>query len=91
MKLLPVFIFIIPGMICFALAKSGKMAELNDALYTAGSLDSEKCQAAFPLLVKTVLPAGVRGIVVAGLLAALMSSLSSVFNASSTLLRSETS
>jgi len=85
LKLLPVFIFIIPGMICFALAKSGKMVELQDALYTAGALDSEKCQAAFPLLVKHVLPAGVRGIVVAGLLAALMSSLSGVFNASSTL------
>ncbi|MHC4596597.1 MAG: sodium:solute symporter [Planctomycetota bacterium] len=85
LKLLPVFIFIIPGMICFALAKSGKMAELQEALYTAGALDNEKCQAAFPLLVKHVLPQGVRGLVVAGLLAALMSSLSSVFNASSTL------
>jgi len=85
LKLSPVFIFIIPGMICFALAKSGKMAELQEALYTAGALDNEKCQAAFPLLVKHVLPVGVRGLVVAGLLAALMSSLSSVFNASSTL------
>ena len=85
LKLLPVFIFIIPGMICFALAKSGKMMELREALYTAGVLDNEKCQAAFPLLVKYVLPVGVRGLVVAGLLAALMSSLSSVFNASSSL------
>ncbi|MHC4097090.1 MAG: sodium:solute symporter [Planctomycetota bacterium] len=85
LKLLPVFIFIIPGMICFALAKSGKMAGLQEALYTAGELNNEKCQAAFPLLVKHVLPPGVRGLVVAGLLAALMSSLSSVFNASSTL------
>jgi SSS family solute:Na+ symporter len=85
LKLSPVFIFIIPGMICFALAKSGRMAELHDALYTAGAIDNEKCQAAFPLLVKHVLPVGVRGLVVAGLLAALMSSLSSVFNASSTL------
>ena len=85
LKLLPVFIFIIPGMICFALAKSGKMAGLQEALYTAGAIDNEKCQAAFPLLVKHILPVGVRGLVVAGLLAALMSSLSSVFNASSSL------
>jgi SSS family solute:Na+ symporter len=85
LKLSPVFIFIIPGMICFALANSGKAPGLRDALYTAGTLDTEKCQAAFPLLVKHVLPVGVRGFVVAGLLAALMSSLSSVFNASSTL------
>ena len=42
-------------------------------------------QAAFPLMVQHVLPTGVRGIVVAGLLAALMSSLAGVFNASSTL------
>jgi SSS family solute:Na+ symporter len=85
LKLLPVFIFIIPGMICFALAKSGKMVGLQEALYTAGAIDNEKCQAAFPLLVKHILPVGVRGLVVAGLLAALMSSLSSVFNASSSL------
>jgi len=85
LKLSPVFIFIIPGMICFALAKSGKIAVLQEALYTEGALDSEKCQAAFPLLVKHILPPGVRGLVVAGLLSALMSSLSSVFNASSTL------
>ncbi len=85
LKLSPVFIFIIPGMICFALANSGKAPALHEALYTAGTLDNEKSQAAFPLLVKYALPVGVRGFVVAGLLAALMSSLSSVFNASSTL------
>jgi len=85
LKLLPVFIFIIPGMTCFALAKSGRIEGLHQAIYTAGQLDVEKSQAAFPLLVTYVLPPGVRGIVVAGLLAALMSSLSSVFNASSTL------
>jgi len=85
LKLLPVFIFIIPGMTCFALAKSGRIEGLHQAIYTAGQLDVEKSQAAFPLLVSYVLPPGVRGIVVAGLLAALMSSLSSVFNASSTL------
>ena len=44
-----------------------------------------EAQAAFPLLVTTILPVGVRGLVVAGLLAALMSSLAGVFNASSAL------
>lgn len=85
LKLLPVFIFIIPGMTCFALAKSGRLEALQAALYTSGALDGAKAQAAFPLMVKHVLPAGVRGIVVAGLLSALMSSLAGVFNASSTL------
>ncbi len=85
LKLLPVFLFIIPGMICFALASTGKSAVLQETLYEDGQLVAEQCQAAFPLMVKHVLPVGVRGIVVAGLLAALMSSLAGVFNACSTL------
>jgi SSS family solute:Na+ symporter len=83
MKLLPVFVFIIPGMICFALAKTGA-AGLTDLL-ADGKPVADKCQAAFPLMVKTVLPVGLRGLVVAGLLSALMSSLAGAFNASSTL------
>ena len=86
LKLLPVFIFIVPGMIVMALAKSGEVAELQrQLLNSSGELIRENAQKAFPLLVATVLPAGVRGLVVAGLLAALMSSLAGVFNASSTL------
>ena len=86
LKLLPVFIFIIPGMICFALAKSGKIAAIQQTFFGPdGRLLRDQAQQAFPLLVAYVLPVGVRGIVVAGLLAALMSSLAGVFNASSTL------
>lgn len=86
LKLLPVFIFIIPGMICFALAQSGQIPEIQRVLFDAdGQMIRDEAQKAFPLLVATVLPAGVRGIVVAGLLAALMSSLAGVFNASATL------
>lgn len=86
LKLLPVFIFIIPGIICFALAQSGKIPALQAQLFSAdGEIIRDNAQSAFPLLVAHVLPIGVRGIVVAGLLAALMSSLSGVFNASSTL------
>ena len=86
LKLLPVLIFIIPGMIAFALASSGKLPALQAELYGGGSeLIRDNAQKAFPLLVAHVLPIGVRGIVVAGLLAALMSSLAGVFNASSTL------
>jgi SSS family solute:Na+ symporter len=86
LKLLPVFIFIIPGIIAFALAKSGGIAEIQQTILDAnGEVIIDEAQKAFPLLVATVLPAGVRGIVVAGLLAALMSSLAGVFNASATL------
>jgi SSS family solute:Na+ symporter len=83
MKLLPVFIFIVPGMICFALAKTGYRG--LEGLAANGQPVGEACQAAFPLMVKTVLPPGIRGIVVAGLLSALMSSLAGAFNACSTL------
>jgi SSS family solute:Na+ symporter len=85
LKLLPVFIFIIPGLICFALAKSGRVEELQTLLDADGNVVRDKAQAAFPLLVLHALPAGIRGIVVAGLLSALMSSLAGVFNACSTL------
>jgi SSS family solute:Na+ symporter len=85
LKLLPVFIFIVPGMICLALAKSGKVPGLNAIVDSNGHAIAERAQAAFPLMVQQVLPSGIRGMVVAGLLAALMSSLAGAFNASSTL------
>ena len=85
LKLLPVFIFIIPGMIAVALAKTGRAAPLDVLLDTTGNVVPSSAQAAFPLMVQHIMPAGLRGIVVAGLLAALMSSLAGAFNASSTL------
>ena len=81
LKLFPVYLFIIPGLICFALVKSDKVPGLS----AAWAADPHAAQAAFPLMVKHLLPAGLRGIVVAGLLSALMGSLAGVFNACSTL------
>jgi SSS family solute:Na+ symporter len=72
LKLTPVFIFLIPGMIAFALAQQGK-------------LDLSSSDAAFAALVSQILPAGVKGVVVGGLIAALMSSLASLFNSSAML------
>ncbi|NMC20069.1 MAG: hypothetical protein GYA33_06565 [Thermogutta sp.] len=66
----------------------GEISQDPDGYAVTGGqvyVNSQSTQAAFPLMVRYVLPAGVRGIVVAGLLAALMSSLAGVFNASSTL------
>jgi len=73
LKILPLFIFVIPGVIAYTLAQRGELA--------LGNPDE-----ALPTLIATLLPAGFRGLVVAGLLAALMSSLSSVFNSCSTLI-----
>jgi SSS family solute:Na+ symporter len=84
LKLFPVYLFIIPGLICFALGKSGKVAELSHITghdKTAQAI----AQSAFPNLVIHLLPTGLRGVVVAGLLSALMGSLAGVFNACSTL------
>ncbi len=80
LKLFPVYLFIIPGLIFFALVQSGKVPNLTD-----GKPIAEASQVAFPLMVKNLLPTGLRGIVVAGLLSALMGSLAGVFNACSTL------
>jgi SSS family solute:Na+ symporter len=85
LKLLPVFIFIIPGIICFALARDPNYPALDYLVAADGQADAKAAQAAFPLMVKHILPEGIRGAVVAGLLAALMSSLAGAFNASSTL------
>ena len=71
-KLLPVFIFLIPGMIAYALNAKG-MISLPDS------------DSAFAVLVKELLPLGFKGLVVGGILAALMSSLASLFNSSATL------
>ena len=85
-KLTPVFIFIIPGIICYALAVSGKIPALQRTILDAsGAVIRDNAQQAFPLMVANVLPVGLRGIVVAGLLAALMSSLAGAFNACATL------
>ncbi|HSK09523.1 MAG TPA: sodium:solute symporter [Vicinamibacterales bacterium] len=85
LKLLPVFIFIIPGMMAVALARSGQVPGLGVLVDAGGNAIPATAQAAFPLMVQHLMPVGLRGLVVAGLLAALMSSLAGVFNASSTL------
>jgi SSS family solute:Na+ symporter len=79
LKLLPVFLFLLPGMIAFALhQKTGAFLPLMEN-------GTHNADAAFPVLVAKLLPAGVKGLVVCGILAALMSSLASLFNSSSML------
>jgi SSS family solute:Na+ symporter len=72
LKLLPVFLFLIPGVVALALKNKGEL-----------SWDTP--DQAFASLLMNKMPAGLRGLVAAGLLAALMSSLASVFNSCSTL------
>jgi SSS family solute:Na+ symporter len=79
LKVWPVLIFLVPGLIGAALNARGA---LNIPLDSAGGLNGDQV---FPTLVTTLLPTGLRGLVVAGLMAALMSSLSSLFNSTATL------
>ncbi|TMM59206.1 sodium/solute symporter [Maribacter algarum] len=75
LKLLPVFIFFIPGVIAYALLQEGAI-----------EFSMENADQALPAMINGFLPTGLKGLAIAGLLAALMSSLSSAFNSSSTLL-----
>lgn len=75
LKLLPVFLFFLPGVIAYALLQKGMI-----------SFSMDNADQALPTLITEFLPVGLKGLAIAGLLAALMSSLSSAFNSSSTLL-----
>ena len=73
LKITPVFIFLVPGMIAYAMAEQG-LLDLSGGANTA-----------FPVMVRELLPAGIKGVVLGGAIAALMSSLASLFNSSATL------
>src|SRR6266699_2535158 len=85
LKLFPVYLFLIPGLVCYALARSGKIPELAAMIGPDGRTIPAISNGAFPMMVQYLLPPGIRGIVVASLLSALMGSLAGVFNACSTL------
>lgn len=72
LKLMPVFLFLIPGVVALVLNMRGELVY-------------DTPDEAFPALMMQILPSGLRGLVAAGLMAALMSSLASVFNSCSTL------
>ena len=75
-KILPVFMFLIPGMVAAALAAKGEF-------------DMSNTDAAFAVMVKDVLPAGVKGIVTIGFICALVASLAAFFNSCATLFTEE--
>lgn len=85
LKLAPVFLFLVPGMLGFALHHNHVVvngAAFAIPLKDSGALNGDTV---FPTLVQSLLPTGFRGLVVAGMIAALMSSLASLFNSVSTL------
>ena len=79
LKVWPVMIFLVPGMIGWALHQKGLIAI---PLRESGGIDGDQV---FATMVAELLPVGLRGLVVAGLMSALMSSLASLFNSCATL------
>ena len=84
LKVWPVLIFLVPGMIGYALYQKGLLTippKIVDGV-VVNPIDGDKV---FASMVMQLLPVGLRGLVVGGLLAALMSSLSSLFNSCASL------
>ncbi len=73
LKLLPMFLFVLPGLLCLALVNNGLLPELTDT------------KEAFAHMVMNLLPAGMRGLIVAALLAALMGTIAGALNSIATL------
>jgi SSS family solute:Na+ symporter len=76
LKILPVFILVLPGLIAFALFRD--LFTVENGHVTNGDI-------AYPTLIVNLLPPGLVGLMVAALLAALMGAMSSVFNSASTM------
>jgi SSS family solute:Na+ symporter len=76
LKVLPVFLLVVPGLIAFA---------LYPQLFTTVNGQVTNGNIAFPSLIVNLLPTGVVGLMIAALLAALMGAMSSVFNSASTM------
>ena len=72
-KILPVFLFVLPGLIAYGLVGQGKLPA------------PETSADVYSLLVNNLLPAGLKGVVAAALLAALMSTVSGALNSIATL------
>jgi solute:Na+ symporter, SSS family len=75
-KILPLFIFVLPGTICYALVKQGTL----DGSTLHGSADT------YAFLIRELLPPGLKGIMAAALLAAVMSTVSGALNSIGTLI-----
>jgi SSS family solute:Na+ symporter len=73
LKLLPMFLFVLPGLLCLALVNNGLLPELVDT------------KEAFAHMVMNLLPAGMKGLIVAALLAALMGTIAGALNSIATL------
>ncbi len=75
-KILPVFIFVLPGVMCVALVQQG---------YFGAGVGPAESKDAYPFMITHLLPVGLKGLVVAAMLAAAMQTCSAALNSSATL------
>ncbi|XP_021344911.1 sodium/glucose cotransporter 4-like, partial [Mizuhopecten yessoensis] len=85
LKLLPIFLMIFPGMISRALFPDEVACVDPDICREVCDNPAGCSNIAYPKLVLELLPFGVRGLLMAVMLSAIMSSLTSIFNSSSTI------
>ncbi|XP_035219858.1 sodium/myo-inositol cotransporter 2-like isoform X2 [Stegodyphus dumicola] len=85
MKILPIFLIVMPGMISRVLF-TDEVACVDPEVCMAYCQNPAGCSnVAYPRLVLELMPTGLRGLMMAVMLAALMSDLTSVYNSASTL------
>lgn len=88
LKLPVIFIMVVPGVLALLLFNTLDISNLNYPLASGGMCEnlSDCPNLTYPVLLFQLLPTGILGLVVAGLLAAMMSSVSATFNSASTLI-----
>jgi len=81
-KILPVFLFVLPGLMCYALVQNGTLDIAGMKIGADGAPDTKDTYA---FMIRELLPVGVKGIITAALLAALMGTVAGALNSVSTL------
>lgn len=81
-KILPVFIFVLPGLFAYTLFKTGQLDLTSLGVDVAGNVNSKGI---YTLMITQLLPSGLIGVLVAALLSGLMSQISGALNSISTM------
>ncbi|WP_346318754.1 sodium:solute symporter [Chitinophaga sp. YIM B06452] len=84
LKILPVFIFVLPGLLAYTLAKSG-LLDLSSITTFINGKEVVESKGIYTLMITQLLPVGLTGILVAALLSGLMSQVSGALNSISTI------
>ncbi len=85
LKFLPIFLMVIPGMVARILFQDRIACSTPETCQEICGNQASCTDIAYPLIVIELMPNGLRGLMLACMIAALMSSLTSIFNSSSTI------